>query len=175
MVEVRRPGDVGVVQPERRLGFPLEPLEVRLFVHPFNRQYLDRYRHLHAGMLSQVNGAHAPLAEFPPQFVLPEKVAAVLALAELPNLPVGKQISLFEGLGQGLGKRARRPLPRSDDLVEAGVFDQAAFSQRGEKALDGVGLAAHVGKATKERWCSAESNPLAYHGFPGLPAVENRL
>ena len=117
-VEVERPGDVGMVEPGRRLRLALEPRQVGGLVDPLHGQHLDRHLIVERHMLCEVDAAHSPLPEQSQELVFAEHKPLMLPLAELLQLPGGQQSAVDDRLDAGLGNRARDALPWADGFVE---------------------------------------------------------
>ncbi len=143
-VEVERPHDVVMGEPERLAGLALEPGEIRRLVHVLHREHLDRHLAVEVDVLGQVDAAHAPRPEEAEQPVLPQHEAPVLALAELVHLPLREQFGVDEPPHELLGQRLRPVGPRGRNLLQPGLVHEAALSHDGEKIVDGMDGVRHA-------------------------------
>ena len=100
VIDVVRADDIFVIQPGGGLGLALESGEIRRIVHAALRQHLDRHTMVHAGMLGQIDAAHAAGAEQAQQLVAAEKEAFMTAFEQLGALPSGNELGLDERVGQ---------------------------------------------------------------------------
>ena len=99
LVDVISPDDIRVVQFGGGASFDAEAFQIGGVGNPILRQHLNCYLAFHERVLSQVNLAHAALAEQAEQLVLAKHESLMLASQQLVCLPLREQIRLDQGLG----------------------------------------------------------------------------